>query len=163
MDAAAPVPVRDSVLVVGAALLVTVRVPFAVPEVVGLNVIVNDTLVPAAMVTGSDSPPILKTELLVVAAVTVTLAPLAVNCPVAEPLFPTVTLPRFSVEGEMLSVPTADVPVPERETVRVGFEALDEIVTLPFAIPVVAGANLTVNVVLCPAFNVSGVVIPLSV
>ena len=79
MDAAAPVPVRDSVLVVGDALLVTVRVPLAVPDVVGLNVIVNETLLPAAIVTGSDSPPILNTELLVVAAVTVTLAPLAVN------------------------------------------------------------------------------------
>ena len=146
--AAAPVPVRDSVLVVGDALLVTVRVPLAVPDVVGLNVIVNETLVPGAMVTGSDSPPMLKTELLVVAAVTVTLAPLAVNWPVAEPLFPTVTLPKLRVDGVIASVPTAVVPVPERETVKVGFDALDAIVTVPFAVPVVVGANLTVNIVL---------------
>ena len=51
----------------------------------------------------------------------------------------------------------------EIETVRVGFEAFDVIVTLPVALPVVVGANFAVSDVLCPAARVSGVVIPLNV
>lgn len=42
-----PVPVRLSVVVVGCALLVNVRVALAAPVVCGLNVTVNDALCPA--------------------------------------------------------------------------------------------------------------------
>jgi hypothetical protein len=41
-----------------------------------------------------------NTELFGLAAVTVTLAPLAVNVPVAVPLDPTTTLPRGRVLGD---------------------------------------------------------------
>jgi hypothetical protein len=47
----------------------------------GLKVMVKGTLWPAGMVTGSDSPPTLNTELLVFAPVTVTLAPPALIVP----------------------------------------------------------------------------------
>jgi len=53
--------------------------------------------------------------------------------------------------------------VPDRGTVRVGFEAVDVIVTVPLAAPDAVGAKLTVNVALCPAVRVTGVVIPLTV
>jgi hypothetical protein len=36
-------------------------------------------------------------------------------------------------------------------------------VTLPVADPETVGANLTVKVVLCPAFNIRGALIPLTV
>ena len=156
-----PVPVRASVEVVGEALLVTVRVALTVPETCGLNVIVNGALWPAAIVTGSESPPILKTELFVLAAVTVTFAPLALSVPDADPLFPTATLPRFRVDGEIVSVPTAAVAVPDKEMVRVGFEAFEVMVTVPLALPVTVGANVTVNPVLCPAPKVKEELIPL--
>jgi hypothetical protein len=113
------------------------------------------------MVTGSDSPPTLNTELFVLAPVTVTLAPLAVSIPDELPLVPTTTLPRSMLVGVTASCPTAAVPVPDKGMVRVGFEALDVMVTLPLALPADDGANETLNVVLCPAMSVTGVVIPL--
>ncbi len=48
--AATPEPVRASVAVEGCALLVNVNVAPAEPATVGLNVIVNEALVPAAIV-----------------------------------------------------------------------------------------------------------------
>ena len=76
-----------------------VSVALAIPVTAGLKVTVNDALWPAGMVTGSESPPTLKTELFVLAPVTVTLAPLAVKLPDELPLLPTTTLPRSMVVG----------------------------------------------------------------
>lgn len=115
------------------------------------------------MVTGSESPLTLNTELFVVAAVTVTLAPLAVRVPDPVPLVPTTTLPNAIVVGLMASVPTAAVPLPLSPTVSVGFDAVEEMVTVPDTLPVVVGVKVTVKVVSCPAFSVTGVVIPLNV
>jgi hypothetical protein len=104
-----------------------------------------------------------KAELLVLAAVTVTLVPLAVNVPVAVPLEPTVTLPRASVAGDTVSCPTVVVtPVPVIGMVKVEFVAVDVMVRFPFTAPADVGENETVNVALCPPVSVSGVVIPLT-
>src|SRR5208337_1309176 len=81
-----PVPVSASVVVEGWTLLVKVSVALAASVVSGLKVTVKGTLWPAGMVTGSDSPPTLNTESFVLAAVTVTLAPLALKLPDAVPL-----------------------------------------------------------------------------
>ncbi len=75
-------------------------------------------------------------------------------------MLPTVTLPKFRFAGLAPSVP-GDTPVPDREMLRVGFVALDVIVTLPLALPEEEGANETLKVALCPALNVTGAVIPL--
>ena len=99
--------------------------------------------------------------MLVLAAVTVTLAPLAERVPLPLPLVPTVTLPTLSVEGLALNWPTAAVPVPESEMVSVGLEAFEPMVTLPLALPAEPGVKVTENVVLCPEVSVSGVLIPL--
>lgn len=130
-----PDPVRASVVVEGCPLLATVNVAFAVPDVDGLKVIENEALWPAGMVTGRVKPPMVNTELFVVAPVTVTFAPLAVSLPEALPLVPTTTLPRFRVVGLAVSCPTAVVPVPLNGTVNVGFVASDVIVTLPVTLP----------------------------
>lgn len=53
-------------------------------------------------------------------------------------------------------------PVPETGTVRVALLAVEITVTFPLAEPAAPGANVTVNVALCPAFSVAGVVIPLT-
>src|ERR1700728_2024613 len=163
VGAAVPVPVSASDDVVGEALLVTVSVALAAPVVCGLKVIVNGRLWPAAMVTGRDSPPRENTELLVVAAVTVTFAPVAVKLPDADPLVPSTTLPRGSVLGETPSCPTTVVPLPERETVSVGSEASEVMVTLPLSLAAEEGANSTSNVVLWPAAKVTGAEMPLNV
>jgi len=105
-----------------------------------------------------------KAELFVLAAVTVTVAPLAVNVPLAVPLDPTMTLPSARVDGDALSCPTAvATPVPDTESVRVGLLAVEVIVRLPLTAPAAIGANETVNVEACPAFRVNGVVIPVTV
>ena len=138
-----------------------VSVALAAPVVAGLKVTVNETLWPAGIVTGSGSPLTLNAELFVLAPVTVTLAPLAVNFPDELPLVPTTTMPRSMVVGVTASCPTAAVPVPDKGMVRVGFEALEVIVRFPLALPADDGANETLKVALCPAVRVTGVVIPL--
>lgn len=47
-------------------------------------------------------------------------------------------------------------PVPERGMLRLGFEALEVMVTLPLAAPAEAGLNNTENDVLWPAVKVTG-------
>lgn len=162
VGAGVPDPVSPSVVVEGCPLLATVKLAFAVPEVSGLKVMENDVLWPAGMVTGKLNPPIVNTELFVLAAVTVTFAPLALNVPDALLLAPTTTLPRLSVLGLTASCPTAVVPVPDREMLTLGFVASDVMVTLPEALPAACGANATVKIALCEAFRVSGVLIPLN-
>lgn len=162
VGAGVPDPVSPSVVVEGCPLLATVKLAFAVPEVSGLKVMENDVLWPAGMVTGKLNPPIVNTELFVLAAVIVTFAPLALNVPDALLLAPTTTLPRLSVLGLTASCPTAVVPVPDREMLTLGFVASDVMVTLPEALPAACGANATVKIALCEAFRVSGVLIPLN-
>lgn len=60
---------------------------------------VNAALCPDGMVAGRERPPMLNAELFVLAAVTVTLPPLAVKLPEAVPLCPTTTLPSARVAG----------------------------------------------------------------
>ena len=114
------------------------------------------------MVTGSESPPTLNTELFVLAALTVTLAPLAERLPDPAPLVPMTTLPIPRVAGATLSCPTAVAPVPDNAMVSVGLDPSEVIVTVPLAAPATWGAKATVKVVLWEALSVSGVVIPVS-
>ena len=97
------------------------------------------------------------------AAVTVTLAPLALRLPEAVPLVPTTTLPAAKVDGVTVNCPTAAVPEPDRGMVSVGLDAFDVIITLPLALPADCGVKLTPKLALCPAPSVTGVVIPLKV
>jgi hypothetical protein len=99
--------------------------------------------------------------LFVLAAVTVTLAPLAATLPEAVPLAPATTLPRSSVAGFTVNCATAVVPVPDRGIVRVGIEASEVMVTFPLALPADCGANDTLKPTLWPAPNVTGAVMPL--
>jgi hypothetical protein len=111
VEAGVPEPVRASVVLGCWASLETVRVLLTAPEINGLNVMENEALWPAGMVTGSARPPILKTELFVVAPVTVTPAPVAVRVPDAVPLVPMGTLPKSIVLGETANCPAELVPV----------------------------------------------------
>jgi hypothetical protein len=62
--------------------------------------------------------------------------------------------------GDAVSVPAAATAVPLNGIARLGFEAFDVTVAVPLNDPADPGANFTVNVVLCPAVNVTGGVIP---
>jgi len=140
-----PVPVRASFVVVVCELLVKVSEALAAPVVSGLKVTVNGALWPAGIITGSDRLPTLKTELFVLAAVTVTLAPPAAKLPEAVPLAPATTLPRSNVPGFTVNCPTAVVPVPDRGIVNVGLVASEVMVIFPLALAADCGANETLK------------------
>ena len=74
---------------------------------------------------------------------------------------PVVTLPKLRLVGFDVIDP-GETAVPDKGTVKVGLVAFEEIVTVPLGLPVVWGAKVTVNVFVCDAFRVSGVVMPLS-
>lgn len=86
---------------------------------------------------------------------TFTLALLAVNVPVKFLLLPTATLPKLCVVGEVESVPAA-VPVPESDTVTLGFKASDVMARLPVAAVAAVGANFTWTVTFAPGAIVIG-------
>ena len=60
------------------------------------------------------------------------------------------------------AVRTAGVPsaVPLSGIDKLAFEALDDTITVPLNVVTLVGVKVTVNVVLCPGVNVTGVVIP---
>jgi hypothetical protein len=70
-------------------------------------------------------------------------------------LLPVRTLPNARLEGLAASVPGA-TPVPESAMLKLGLEPLEVMLTLPLTAPLVVGAKVTVNEVLCPAFRVRG-------
>jgi len=87
--------------------------------------------------------------------------PVFVIVSVKASLLPMVTLPKLRLLALDPSVP-AETPVPDKDMARVGLEAFEVMVTVPLALPVAWGANVTVKVVLCEGLRVRGVVIPLS-
>src|ERR1700722_5818442 len=143
--AVVPVPVKASVIDDGTPLLTKVSVALAVPIVCGLNVTLNAALCPAWIVMGSEIPLRSNRELLLLAAVMVTFAPLAVRLSAAVPLAPTATLPKFKAVGVTANCPSAVVPVPVRSpTMEEGFALLTK-VKVPLAAPLVCGLKVTVN------------------
>jgi hypothetical protein len=98
-----------------------------------------------------------NSELPELAEFTVTAAPDAFRLPVRLFCDPTVTVPNASVLGVTVSAPVL-VPVPVSFTDT--FATVDAIAILPAALPAAVGANLVVNVTLCPLFRVSGRVKP---
>jgi hypothetical protein len=74
---------------------------------------------------------------------------------------PNVTLPKLRLAGLAPRVPP-ETPVPDSAIVSVESEAFELMVTVPLALPPAWGANRTLNVVLCDALSVSGVVMPVS-
>jgi hypothetical protein len=71
-----------------------------------------------------------------------------------------VTFVKVKLVGEAVKTAGAVVAVPDSAIDKLGFEALDVTVTVPLNVPADAGANFTVNVVLCPGVRVTGVLIP---
>ena len=94
-------------------MLVNESLPVRGPAAVGLNATEKGTVCPAAIVAGSERPVSVKAELLELAALMVTLAPVALRLPDAVALLPTITLPRLSRDGVTESWPVVFVtPLP---------------------------------------------------
>ena len=140
---------------------VMVTPPVALPPVVGANFTLKLTLCPAFNVTGNANPLMLKPVPEALAAVILRLDPPEfVSVCVRDWLLPTCTLPKLKVVGLAATAPSA-VPLPLRGILSVGFDPSDVMVTLPVALPVAVGANFTLKLTLCPAFNVTGNANPL--
>jgi hypothetical protein len=109
------------------------------------------------MVTGKESPLKTNSGLLLVPEDTTTLVPVALSVPVLLLVVPTVTLPKFSVDGETDNDPAA-LPLPASEMLIVGLVETTEMA--PLALPALRGANTELKVTLWPAVNVRGAVTP---
>jgi hypothetical protein len=135
--------------------------PLTLPPDVGENFAVNDVLCPAPSVKGVDIPLRLKPAPEEVACEIVRLAlPEFVSVTVWDPLLPTFTDPKFTLEGLAPSCPW--VPVPDRAIAAGEPGALLTIETLPDAAPAAVGAKVAVNDALLPALMVIGIVPPLT-
>jgi hypothetical protein len=139
---------------------VTVAVPGNVPTDVGEKVTVNVVLCPAVNVTGVVIPETLNPGPEAATAEIVALVPpVFLIVSVWLEVCPTVMLVKVKLVGEAVKV-AGVAAVPVKGIARLGFEAFDVTVAVPGNVPADVGANFTVKVVLCPAVNVTGVVIP---
>jgi hypothetical protein len=136
------------------------------PEAVGLKVKVKGALWPAGIVIGNVIPLREYGAETDGADVIVTLAPLAIKDPLLLRLLPTVTLPKLKDDGETLNCACGGgafvLPVPERATVRLAFEALEEIVRFPLELVALAGENVAPSVTLWPPDTLTGKLAPLT-
>jgi hypothetical protein len=126
------VPVTVAPAVVSEALLVNDAIAEAPPLARGVNVTVKVTDWLVLTVSGNETPLIENSAGFVPPMLTedtTTLAPVALRVPLLVPLVPTVTLPTLTaLTLNWLVCPVAD---PLNDTVRFGFDALEEIATLP--------------------------------
>ena len=127
------------------ALLMKARLAEAVPEACGEKMTLNEAVLPAAMVRGSEIPLTLNSELFPPIDETVTGALLALSVPVCEKVLPTVTLPKLMVAGLTASCPGA-TPEPVRVTEKLGFDAFETMERAPLALPADVGVKLTEKV-----------------
>ena len=149
-----PVPLNESTAEFEA-LLAKETVPEAAPVACGVNATVNCTLLPAGIVTGKDSPLRVNSELLRLAEVTVTLAPVALSCAGRFAPVATTTLPKAKLAGVTANCPAA-VPVPDSGMFKVRFDALEATARFPLALPAEDGVKMTLKVMLCPEVRVTG-------
>ena len=160
VGAGVPVPLKESTGEFEA-LLAKETVPEPAPVAWGVKARVNCTLLPAAIVTGKDSPLRVNSELLTVAEVTVTLAPVALSVAERFALVPTTTLPNAGLAGVTANCPAA-VPVPDSEILKVGFDAFEAIAMLALVLPADDGVKMTLKVMLSPEVSVDGKLTPVT-
>jgi hypothetical protein len=159
-----PVPDNDSVAVLFDALLVSDNVPETAPLAFGAKTTLSETLCPAAMVIGNVAPFKVNRELLLEEEETVTLAPEALSVMGCASVLPTLTLPKLNGAGAIARVPlAAAIPVPDRDSVAVLFDALLASDSVPDAAPLALGAKATLRETLCPEAMVIGSAAPLRV
>src|SRR5713101_5763229 len=156
-----PLPVRDCWADELEALLVKAALADAAPLDWGAKLTVNEMLLPAARVTGRESPLTVNSDVLMLAPVIVMLEPPAVRDADKFLLCPTVTLPKFNVAGLTDNWPET-VVVPAMEMVSVGFAASEITEIDPVALPPEVGANTVPKVKLCPALKVRGRLSPVT-
>lgn len=121
-------------------------VPDALPAVCGVNVAVRLAVWPGFIVAGRLRPltenPAPDAE---VAEIVSAAVPVLLKVRDCEPVVPTATFPKLTVEGLTLNCGCAATPVPLSVMTRDGSEAVLVTVTLPLAVPAVVGVKITVS------------------
>ena len=131
----------------------------ALPVAEGANCALKVVFWPAARVSGTDKPVMLKPVPEALAAEMVTLAvPELLNVKVCVPLLPTNTFPKLKLDGLAVSVPCTPVPLNAIAAGDPG--ALLLMAIFPEALPVDAGRNCAVKEILEPTLTVCGKVKP---
>src|SRR5271169_6179444 len=134
----------------------TDRLPLAAPALVGVKVAVNVTLWLDVSVRGKLNPLIENTAPVTFACVMVTDdPPVLVSVSDKFALLLTWTLPNARLVGFAASAPGV-TPVPESGMLKLGFEPLEVMLTLPLAAPLAVGEKSTVKDLLWPAVSVKG-------
>jgi hypothetical protein len=154
----AAVPVPESAMLSGEleAFDTTDRLPLAAAALVGVKVAVNVTLWFVVSVSGKVNPLSEKTAPVRFACVIVTDdPPVLVRVSLNDFEVLIWTLPNARLVGFAVSAPGA-TPVPESGMLKLGFEPVEVMLTLPLAVPLAVGLKSTVNDVLWPAVNVRG-------
>ncbi len=161
VPAVTAVPDTGTVRVAFEASLVTVRLPLGLPDDCGVKTTLNDLLAPAARVNGTVTPLTLNPEPVTATCETFTVVPPELVI-VSDKLWvlPTVTVPKLKLGVPAVSDP-AVTAVPDNGTVRLVFEALLVIVSVPLGVPAACGVKITLKLLLAPAAKVSGTVRPL--
>jgi hypothetical protein len=135
--------------------------PLTLPADVGENLAVNDVLWPAPSVKGVVIPLTLKPVPAALACEIVRLAvPEFVKVTVWDPLLPTLTDPKLTLEGLAPSCPWT--PVPDKAISAGEPGALLTTEMLPVAAPEDVGAKTAANEALLPALIVIGQLAPLT-
>jgi hypothetical protein len=143
------------------ALLTTEMLPVTLPAIVGANVTLNPVFCPAARVWGRGRSLILKPVPVTVALERVTVAvPVFFRITGIVLLPPRMMFPKLVLVGFVLI--RSVIPVPESDAVVKGLPRLSVFIeTLPLTLPVAAGANVALKVVVWPPARVSGKTSPL--
>jgi len=150
-----PLPLKNTLTPESDALLFKCADPVTGPLPVGLKATLNVILWPAGIVNGTDAGPLTtNSPLLLKSEATVTLAPVADIVKDLVTVDPTLTLPKFSVQGDTLKCPLVFVvvPVPLSGMFKPSFETKMS----PVLIPADEGVNFALTVTLCPELNVNG-------
>jgi hypothetical protein len=140
-DAATPSPVSAIVAGEFVALLVTFTLPLTLPAVFGANVTSTVAVCPGAIVAPL-APPlvVIPVPLFVTPESRTLLFPVFFNVTAKVCELPTISFPKLKLAGVAVSVRVAVSPVPVTVIVKVLFDALLSIETVPATYPVTVGA-----------------------
>jgi hypothetical protein len=144
------------------ALLITETVPLSAPDALGVKTTLKVALAPAAIVSGTVTPVVLKPvpEAVIFDTLTVEL-PVLASVTACVLLLPTLMFPKLRLVALGESCNAAATPVPLIAMVFGELGALLTSETLPGTAPALAGENATLKLVLCPGVKVRGRVRPL--
>ena len=145
------------------ALLETLTVPSCALAVVGAYVRFNGALSPGVSVKPFTLLLVVNcaSDMLIPDSVTLSF-PVFFRVALNTCIFPTVSLPKFSVVGVIVSVRVAVTPVPFASIVTSTLVLLVFTVSDPLCTPMLVGENSRLKCVVAPAANVSGTLSPLT-